>query len=113
MGEVLAFPPRLRLVEPTLLQKLRASLTPAPADWPGKRVMVRDIGLTGRVLGMVSDQDSGMFGWLGVQIDEALNHAATGDACRAVHRPDSAVEVWVIPTDEGRVAARQALPFLA
>ena len=52
-------------------------------------------------------------GWLGVQIDEALNQAATGDACRAVHRPDSAVEVWVIPTDEGRVAARQALPFLA
>ena len=52
-------------------------------------------------------------GWLGVQIDEALNQAATGDACRAVHRPDSAVEVWVIPTDEGRVAACQALPFLA
>ena len=52
-------------------------------------------------------------GWLGVQVDNALNLAATGDACRAIHTADSATEVWVIPTDEGRVAARQALQLTA
>lgn len=51
MGEVLAFPPRLRLVEPTLLQKLRASLTPAPSGWHCARVIVRALGITGRVEG--------------------------------------------------------------
>ncbi|MEN9888453.1 MAG: hypothetical protein RL559_490 [Pseudomonadota bacterium] len=48
-------------------------------------------------------------GWLGVQIDPGLNQAATGDQAMAIHGDGSAVEVWVIPTDEGRVAAQQAL----
>jgi acetate kinase len=26
----------------------------------------------------------------------------------AIHRPDSRVQVWVIPTDEGLVAAQEA-----
>ncbi len=48
-------------------------------------------------------------GWLGVQIDPVLNHAASGSSCCAIHGTGSAVEVWVIRTDEGRVAAEQAL----
>lgn len=52
-------------------------------------------------------------GWLGVQMDGQRNAAATGDDALAVHSASSAVEVWVIPTDEGRVAAREALPALA
>ena len=48
-------------------------------------------------------------GWLGVQLDDSLNLAATGDQCQAIHSKSSQVEVWVIPTDEGRVAAEQAL----
>ncbi len=48
-------------------------------------------------------------GWLGVQIDQALNQNATGDGSCAIHLADSTIEVWVIPTDEGRVAARLAL----
>ena len=47
-------------------------------------------------------------GWLGVEIDPDLNRQATGDAVLAIHRPDSRVQVWVIPTDEGRVAAQEA-----
>jgi acetate kinase len=46
--------------------------------------------------------------YLGVQIDPALNAVAVGDAVMAVHLPQSTVEVWVVPTDEGRVAARDA-----
>ncbi len=46
--------------------------------------------------------------FLGVQIDEAANRAATGDAIAAIHAPDSQTEVWVVPTDEGRVAAQDA-----
>lgn len=46
--------------------------------------------------------------WLGVAIDQELNQLATGDKVMAIHRPESRVEVWVIPTDEGTVAAREA-----
>lgn len=51
-------------------------------------------------------------GYLGVKLDVAANAGATGSARIAVHAPDSAVEVWVIPTDEGRVAAESAVALL-
>jgi acetate kinase len=50
--------------------------------------------------------------WLGVQIDEKLNAMAIGDAIQPIHAPESRIEVWVIPTDEGRVAAREAAALL-
>ncbi len=51
--------------------------------------------------------------WLGVVIDPALNQLATGDQIMAIHAPESAVEVWVVPTDEGVVAAREAAELIA
>jgi acetate kinase len=51
-------------------------------------------------------------GWLGVKIDEGLNQSATGDRVTQISRPESAVEVWVIPTDEGMVSAREATKLL-
>jgi acetate kinase len=50
--------------------------------------------------------------WLGLVIDPALNRAAVGDAVCAIHAPGSRVEVWVVPTDEGRVAADEAARFM-
>jgi acetate kinase len=47
--------------------------------------------------------------YLGVSTDIALNSSAKGNSVTAIHHGDSAVEVWVIPTDEGRVAAQEAL----
>jgi acetate kinase len=47
-------------------------------------------------------------GYLGVLIDPALNSAAKGDKAMAIHAAESKVEVWVIPTDEGHVAASEA-----
>ena len=46
--------------------------------------------------------------WLGVQIDPLANDAATGETVTAIHTPGSQVEVWVVPTDEGLVAAMDA-----
>ena len=47
--------------------------------------------------------------YLGVRVDATLNaRPAHGHAAWAIHAPDSAVEVWVVPTDEGRVAAAEA-----
>ncbi|MES2877722.1 MAG: acetate/propionate family kinase [Pseudomonadota bacterium] len=46
--------------------------------------------------------------WLGVAIDPELNQAATGGEVRAIHLPESLVQVWVVPTDEGLVAAQEA-----
>ena len=51
--------------------------------------------------------------WLGLQVDHALNQSAHGDRSIAIHQASSAIEVWVIPTDEGRVAAQQALAMVA
>jgi acetate kinase len=51
-------------------------------------------------------------GYLGVKLDAALNAQAVGDAVMAIHQEGSAVEVWVVPTDEGRVAAREAAALL-
>lgn len=48
-------------------------------------------------------------GYLGISVDVALNMAARGDPVQAIHGDESSVEVWVIPTDEGRVAAQEAL----
>jgi acetate kinase len=50
--------------------------------------------------------------WTGLRIDEQRNREADGKAAYAVHAPDSRVEIWVIPTDEGRVAAREAAQLL-
>jgi acetate kinase len=50
--------------------------------------------------------------YLGVQVDALRNQAAIGDAPQAIHTDHSRVEVWVIPTDEGRVAAQDALSVL-
>ena len=50
--------------------------------------------------------------WLGVQIDAERNHRADGREPCAVHAEGSAVEIWVVPTDEGRVAAREAAALL-
>jgi len=52
-------------------------------------------------------------GYLGVQLDQALNLQASGEAVMAVHRAGSPVQVWVVPTDEGRVAAREAARLIA
>ena len=50
------------------------------------------------------------FGALG--IDPALNASATGDKIQHIHAPTSAIEVWVVPTDEGVVTAREAASLL-
>jgi len=50
--------------------------------------------------------------YLGVSIDIARNQQATGDSVQSIHSESSRVEVWVIPTDEGRVAAQEALALL-
>jgi acetate kinase len=49
---------------------------------------------------------------LGVRLDAAANLAADGSAALAIHAAGSAVEVWVVPTDEGRVAAADAAMLL-
>ena len=52
-------------------------------------------------------------GWLGVKIDTERNTKARADlSAQPIHAADSTVEVWVIPTDEGRVAAREAAQLI-
>jgi acetate kinase len=51
--------------------------------------------------------------YLGVKLDAPANARATGDEVLPIHAADSAVQVWVVPTDEGRVAAQDAARLLA
>lgn len=51
--------------------------------------------------------------YLGVRIDSQANQAATGDAVVPIHAEGSSVEVWVVPTDEGRVAAQDAARLMS
>jgi acetate kinase len=50
--------------------------------------------------------------WLGLVIDPALNALATGERIQHIHAPTSSIEVWVVPTDEAVVAAREAARLL-
>lgn len=47
--------------------------------------------------------------YLGVALSPSANQAADGHRAVPIHADGSAVEVWVMPTDEGRVAAEAAL----
>lgn len=51
--------------------------------------------------------------WMGVTIDPLFNQQATGGRVLAIHRPESRVQVWVIPADEGSVAAREAARLIS
>ena len=50
--------------------------------------------------------------YLGVRLDAAANRAAGGETATPIHAADSSAEVWVVPTDEGRIAADAAWQLL-
>ncbi len=49
--------------------------------------------------------------WAGIELDPARNESAKGEACLSA--PTSRVQVWVIPTNEEIVVARQSVEALA
>jgi acetate kinase len=50
--------------------------------------------------------------WLGIRLDQERNQNASKDQIVRISADDSSVEVWVVPTDEGMVAARDAQKLL-
>ena len=48
--------------------------------------------------------------WFGIRLDPAKNNTATGEA--TIHAPGSRVQLWIIPTNEEIVVARQAKELL-
>ncbi len=50
--------------------------------------------------------------WLNISIDETLNASAASQSVAQISSQDSAVQVWVIQTDEGMVAAKDAAALL-
>ena len=56
---------------------------------------------------------SSALAYLGLKLDPSTNAAATGGReVQAIHTIDSAVEMWVVPTDEANVAAQDAIALL-
>jgi acetate kinase len=56
---------------------------------------------------------TGKLAYLGVKLDAQANARATGNEVLPIHAADSTVQVWVVPTDEGRVAAQDAARLVA
>lgn len=50
--------------------------------------------------------------YFGLRIEPQKNQQTKGDEVAPIHASDSSVEVWVVPTDEGRIAAQDALALL-
>lgn len=50
--------------------------------------------------------------YLGVQLDEEKNRSEDGSKIAALHLSSSAVEIYLVPTDEGRVAESAAAKLL-
>jgi acetate kinase len=49
--------------------------------------------------------------WFGIRLDADKNRTATGE--QAIHAPDSRVAIWILPTNEELIVARQAQQLLA
>ena len=49
--------------------------------------------------------------WFGIKLDPAKNASAKGEA--AVHAANSRVQLWIMPTNEEIIVARQAAELLA
>ena len=50
--------------------------------------------------------------YLGVILDMEANELFTNGCIRPIHSTNSSVEIWVIPADEGRVAAKHAITLI-
>lgn len=48
--------------------------------------------------------------WLGIHLDRPANESATGEA--PIHAPHSRVRIWIMPTNEELIVARQAKALL-
>ena len=62
--------------------------------------------------GILRQQVCQKLSWLGIELNQEKNQQATGNEIMSVHAEGSTVEIWVIPTDEGRVAAREAAALI-
>jgi acetate kinase len=109
------------------MRSLRASSEPAAAEAIALFVyrIVREIGSLAAAIGGVDalvftggigEHDAATrasvaasCGWLGVELDEARNAAASG----VISSDSSRVSVWVIPTDEEGMIARHTAALLA
>lgn len=50
-------------------------------------------------------------GWMGIELDPAVNATAKGE--KALHKAGSRAQVWILPTNEEIVVARQSRDLLA
>jgi acetate kinase len=50
--------------------------------------------------------------FLGVQLNDEKNMRAPNNQVTPIHSQNSLVEIWVVPTDEGLIAAQEALALL-
>jgi acetate kinase len=50
--------------------------------------------------------------WLGIELDSLKNQNAKPKRALLISKNSSSIEVWVIPTDEGKIAAKLALEIL-
>ncbi|MFP4518236.1 MAG: acetate/propionate family kinase [Oceanicaulis sp.] len=92
------------------IHRCRREIAALCASLEGLDALVFSAGIGEHSAGVRAAVCAGL-GWLGVRLDEDANAAARGEATR-ISAPESAVRVWMIPTDEERVIAEAAARFL-
>jgi acetate kinase len=50
--------------------------------------------------------------WLGIELDSLKNQNASPEKALLISKNSSSIEVWVVPTDEGKIAAKLALAVM-
>lgn len=103
--------PQARLATDLYVHRIRREGGALVAVMQGLDVVVFTGGI-GEHDAVLRQQVCDALAYLGVHIDATRNQHATGDAVRPIHAAHSTIEVWVVPTDEGLVAAQDALAFL-
>ena len=60
---------------------------------------------------LLREKVCGALGWMGIELDLAANTGAKGEV--AIHKTGSRAQIWILPTNEEIVVARQASALLA
>jgi acetate kinase len=99
---------RAKLAIEIFCQRVRKYIGAYLAEMSGADAMVFTGGI-GENSPVIRQRICAKLGWLGIELDEALNSQITGDKEGEISKPEGRVKVFVIPTNEELLIARDTV----
>lgn len=99
---------RAKLAIEIFCQRVRKYIGAYLAEMSGADAMVFTGGI-GENSPVIRQRICAKLGWLGIELDEALNSQITGDKEGEISKPSGRVKVFVIPTNEELLIARDTV----